>query len=489
MNIESQMFGNHETIREVSENQFMLVSQTRSFGFGSQDIYVIGFDGEGNSECNYQDISIIESDVFLEPENVLLPVTNFNPVITQPDIHVNTINIVDSLLCPQNASPIAGFYANITEACQGECIDFTDISANTPTAWDWTFEGGIPQYSTDQNPAQICYPDTGCFDVILIVSNFSGSDTLEFKNYICILPKPVINLEDSLIICNEGVYEINAPVGYVSYLWNDGSAGTSLLVNETGIYWVEVANEYGCISRDSVLIVFGYSSLVSIGQDTLLCEGDSIVLSANLDFVDYYWSNGSVDSSIAVDKPGIYWLEVSDIYGCISRDSIVIQQVNLPLLEIGNDTSFCGEFLYMIHAQDGFDHYLWQNGSIGQDFVATIPGLYWVVALKEGCQKSDTLLIVEKCPSDLWFPNCFTPNYDGRNDIFKPVYKNITGYKLYVFNRWGQQIFESSEIEHGWDGKFKGSECPNGVYFFLAEYMNGETMKTKEITGSVTLIR
>ncbi|MCK5080346.1 MAG: gliding motility-associated C-terminal domain-containing protein, partial [Bacteroidales bacterium] len=77
----------------------------------------------------------------------------------------------------------------------------------------------------------------------------------------------------------------------------------------------------------------------------------------------------------------------------------------------------------------------------------------------------------------------------GRNDRFLPVYENIIQYKIYVFNRWGQQIYESNIIDEGWDGKFKGKDCPDGVYFFLAIFTDDYHNIAKEITGSITLLR
>ena len=89
------------------------------------------------------------------------------------------------------------------------------------------------------------------------------------------------------------------------------------------------------------------------------------------------------------------------------------------------------------------------------------------------------------------FPNVFTPNGDHYNETFQPQYSNIFDFHLTVFNRWGAVVFETEDIERGWDGKTKGNECSDGTYFWTASYRmyenNASVNKTDK--GSVTLMR
>ena len=87
-------------------------------------------------------------------------------------------------------------------------------------------------------------------------------------------------------------------------------------------------------------------------------------------------------------------------------------------------------------------------------------------------------------------PNAFTPNNDGLNDVFKPVANNITLNDLQIFNRWGQIIFETSDINKGWDGVFQGQKCAIGNYVYWLSYFDcSNTTKPKIIKGNVILIR
>ncbi len=104
------------------------------------------------------------------------------------------------------------------------------------------------------------------------------------------------------------------------------------------------------------------------------------------------------------------------------------------------------------------------------------------------CSASETHSI-EECNSSIWLPNIFTPNGDGINDFFFPVYKNIENISLKIYNRWGIQLFEGSDKSAIWDGKSAGKLCPEGVYFYLVDYeQQGVNKGSRQLHGSVTIL-
>lgn len=111
-----------------------------------------------------------------------------------------------------------------------------------------------------------------------------------------------------------------------------------------------------------------------------------------------------------------------------------------------------------------------------------------IVTDMHGC--SDTAIkALTVIPDDaIYVPNVFTPNGDKVNDVFKAVATGIKNYKLEVYDRWGENIVESSDITSGWDGTYKGMDCAVGVYVWkiYAVAVNG---KTKNLSGHVTLAR
>src|SRR6185369_4295293 len=84
--------------------------------------------------------------------------------------------------------PTTSFSASDTTICQKLCMDFFDQSGNNPTSWKWSFPGGSPSSSTQQNPTSICYNNPGVYDVTLITTNYLGSDTLMLTGYITVYP-------------------------------------------------------------------------------------------------------------------------------------------------------------------------------------------------------------------------------------------------------------------------------------------------------------
>ena len=100
--------------------------------------------------------------------------------------------------------------------------------------------------------------------------------------------------------------------------------------------------------------------------------------------------------------------------------------------------------------------------------------------------------------SHLEMPNAFSPNNDGRNDFYgakgachpeaSGKYKSIVEFHGYIFNRWGQKLFDWTDISKGWDGTYNGSPCKDGVYFVLVK-ARGADGKEYNIRRDVTLIR
>ena len=105
-----------------------------------------------------------------------------------------------------------------------------------------------------------------------------------------------------------------------------------------------------------------------------------------------------------------------------------------------------------------------------------------------GCAVSDTITINVQPVGNVFFPNAFTPNGDGRNDVFAALGANVKTYELRIYNRWGEKVFETNNFLEGWNGDFKGSAQPVAVYVYYASVtlMNNITQKFK---GSLTLIR
>lgn len=112
----------------------------------------------------------------------------------------------------------------------------------------------------------------------------------------------------------------------------------------------------------------------------------------------------------------------------------------------------------------------------------------------KGVQVSDSDTAITASFAELSVPNAFTPNGDGKNDVFKPLTPVIIPerYNMLIYNKWGQKIFETNRISSGWDGTFKGTLMPAGVYTYVINYefaIPDSENKAKVVRGCVLLMR
>ncbi|MCD4746221.1 MAG: hypothetical protein K8R58_07970, partial [Bacteroidales bacterium] len=376
-----------------NNSAYYINGMTTSFGMGNKDMYLIKTDTAGNSGCNEQDFfpTITSPSIMVNPIQIY---TGSGGIENNPNTIVNDLVLPFYTLCIVY-SPVALFFASDTILCTNNCIDFIDSSLYNPDYWSWYFEGGIPSYSNVQNPSNICYYSPGKFDVKLVVSNQYGSDSIYLNDYITVHPSPAINLGNDTTICSNDSIILCPGSGYSSYLWQDGSCDSTYIVDTTGLYWVEVTDINGCTAIDSIIITFFPSPEINLGNDTSICFGDSLILNVGTGYESYLWQDGSTDSTYIVDTTGIYWIEVSNEYGCITRDTIIISFYPDPQedLELGNDTSFCfGEYI-ILNAGSGYTSYLWQDGSTDSTCIADTSGIYWVMVTNPCGSAVDSIVL------------------------------------------------------------------------------------------------
>ncbi|MCW3104983.1 MAG: hypothetical protein JWO09_3423 [Bacteroidetes bacterium] len=168
-------------------------------------------------------------------------------------------------------------------------------------------------------------------------------------------------------------------------------------------------------------------------------------------------------------------------------------------LSLGADTTVCFDSLGLTLSPHLASHaaatYLWQDGSTLSTYTATGAGQYWVQATTCAGVFRDTIHVSASCdpPSSdtiaLVLPNVFSPDHDNTNDLFIPVIcKGITSMNTVIFDRWGNKIAETNNLQIEWDGTIKGRMASDGVYFWIISYTD-KNGKSDELRGFVTLLR
>ena len=114
---------------------------------------------------------------------------------------------------------------------------------------------------------------------------------------------------------------------------------------------------------------------------------------------------------------------------------------------------------------------------------------YYCVEVTEGiCKSSDTIKIEL---FEVWVPNVITPNGDSKNELFEPdpeKWQGINRHKIIVFNRWGEQVWESEDFPSGWDGKQNGRYVAEGTYFWVLDVYYGSQDIKQSLKGSLTIL-
>jgi PKD repeat protein len=160
--------------------------------------------------------------------------------------------------------PVAAFTANDTAFCEETCLAFTDLSQNNPTAWSWIFEGASPDTSSLQHPNQICYDDTGTFDVTLIITNASGTDTVVYSNYITVYQNPPVPV---ITASGDTLCTVPFMAGYQWYFNGSilipGAVNYCYIAIFPGSYSVLVTDSGGCSTISAPQVV---SSLPDLSE-------------------------------------------------------------------------------------------------------------------------------------------------------------------------------------------------------------------------------
>lgn len=308
------------------------------------------------------------------------------------------------------------------------------------------------------------------------------------------------------------VFDTKLPESRYSFFWDLGDGTTTSeavfthIYRELGTFPVTLVltdhcqNTSDTIYRD--LLVSLRQPLEAFG-DTTICEGESFFLYAqDLAEASYEWRGPMnffseeqfprIDHAVT-GMTGNYAVR-GIISGCATfPQNVYAEVVATPQPDLGADTLFCGKELFLSLDPGDYDSYLWHDGSRQQVYEAKKEGIYTVTVFDSySCQGSDTVILREVCPPDIYMPNAFSPNEDGHNDFFGIHGQYLVRQHLKIFNRWGQMIFESFQIDDRWDGSTGNRPAQEGVYVWQVDYdaytENGEIYSDR-LTGTVTLIR
>lgn len=195
------------------------------------------------------------------------------------------------------------------------------------------------------------------------------------------------NLGADTTVC--GALTLQAVLAGATFTWQDGSTADTLSLVAPGTYWV-TANVACCTMTDTINVAFNSGIPVDLGADVDLCPDQSVTLTTGLPGQDHVWQDGSTNEQFTVTAPGSYWVTVGSA-GCTSTDTVVVNAIVLPPLDLGPDTLICPDGLVELQLDTAWNAVLWSDGSSGDSLVVGAPGIYWVQANTGACPSADTI--------------------------------------------------------------------------------------------------
>lgn len=424
-----------------------------------------------------------------------------------------------------NLIPNAEISVDNTIGCAPFEVTFDNFSSESDS-YMWDFGDGNLD-STTFEPT-ITYTTPGTYEVSLMVTD--SICLITDTAFLTIEVTPTIQLDNipAVELCDPDTVSLSAnSFGTADeFIWSTNSDFSDTLngnlsdsvvevySTSSGYYYVMASNP-GCSVIDSVEVVFTSAALLLQG-DTTICVGDESVIAAtsqdpNITFSNFQWSPDSIivsgdgTSSIVATPSSTQWVYVTAeaSNGCIINDSILVQVSNISSSTVNAFTSDdevpVGSTVTLTAEPNGSYIYSWTppdnltdpNGQT-TDALVNETTTYQVQISDGICTKSAFITVKAFtfiCEEPfVYVPNAFTPDGDGDNDIMFVRSSIVEELIFRIYNRWGELVFETSDINEGWDGTFKGKLSDPDVYDY---YLEGFCIDGQEflIQGNITLIR
>ena len=283
-----------------------------------------------------------------------------------------------------------------------------------------------------------------------------------------------------------------------------------------GVYTLvfTVSDECYTASDEVVITVLGNTLTVNAGPDQTICQGEPINLSATITT-----SGGNATGQWTASVAGLFddannvnaiftptnldatevwcYFTANDVCG-LATDSVLITILPNVFVDAGLDKIiFLGQTAQL--EATGATAYLWETDpslsclNCANPIASPTQTTTYIVATPDACGNSDTVTVVvnEKPIAEIQIPSAFSPNNDNINDVFKPFIGNapFTNYIFAVYDRWGNQLFETTDPADGWNGTYKFKDLEVGVYVFYATIWFEDEPQARKLQGNVTLVR
>ena len=273
--------------------------------------------------------------------------------------------------------------------CVGDCTTLFANASGGSLPYSYQWDNGIPD--TTGGPITVCPIANTTYSVI--VTDSSGtSDTATAT--VVVLPTPIVDLGPDTALCHPPLL-LDATNNSANYLWSDGSTSSSLLIQNSSTYSVNVSNA-GCTTSDSINIQIANLN-IDLGPDSITCH-PNLLLDAGVSGLNYLWQDGSTQQSFTAVDTGTYIVQATDSLGCTAADTINILPGSISI-DLGPDTVACAGSVITLQVGNTNANLQWSTGHNGQVETVNTPSTVWVSAVDGICQSSDTVEVLFQSPT------------------------------------------------------------------------------------------
>jgi gliding motility-associated-like protein len=325
--------------------------------------------------------------------------------------------------------------------------------------------------------------------------NKEVEDAAYYIDDVSLIPQNTTHFYDTLL-CSNAPLQLGAVAQADSFEWNDGNKTDKIRsFTSAGLVWVKSWLYGGTVYMWDSLNIIPNNTNSGLPKDTFLCNEQTQlnISTTNTNAgATYLWNNGSTNKSLLVNRVnmvnGKVWLTTTANY-CTQTDTVTIYQK--PALQIPiNDTTTCFEDVpqILLDAGANYKSYLWlPTGETSKTVYSNQAQIYKLTVTDSfNCSASKNIIVDELCKAEIFLPNAFTPNGDGKNETYKPILKtkNLFQYELKIYDSWGSEVFSTNDPNQTWDAK----NNLQGVYVVTVNYQY-KNFAPSMSKGTVTVLR
>lgn len=418
-------------------------------------------------------------------------IPTINDTLSLTVINSYNCSAIDSIAITVHPLPIPTISGDTT-VCMNDTL-LLEADGGTGFLWSNT--------TTDSTIA-ISQNTSGFFDYYVVVTDTNMCSDTAFQT-IEIFPLPVFFLGNDTTLCQGNSLLLQVGFTNANYLWSTSETTSNITVNTPNDYSLLVTDSNSCHYADTINVAVIPYADATIDSIPYVCENNPAFLFTAAETGGIWSGTGITNTSTGAFDPTIAGVGFFSVYYtiggfCGDSDSTIIEIAEVPSFSFATTDETCAganDGTLIISASGGAAPYTFILDTllIGDTATNLSPFAYNLFVIdNRGCVETDSVFIVaEDFPCgevNFYIPNIFSPNGDGVNDILYVRSDFIDNMKFLVYDRFGEKVFESTNPDIGWDGKYNGQPVAPGVYhyFINVNLIDGSNVERK---GNVTIVR